>query len=149
MKIVAALLLLLAPCATVAGTMPADDAPIRDAMTKMYQAADDGDADRFMDWYAHSPALIVTFDGQSMRGWQPNLEQQRRWWSNKPPSVVYTDEHQPEITLQSPDVATSLQWLLVGDPHSAGKPRRLVITSVRKKLPEGWRIIVAHKSLVQ
>jgi len=144
------LLLLLLPSVTMAATpsIGQSEAQIRDALKSMHEAADASDADHFMEWYSHSPALIITFDGQSVRGWQANLDQQRQWWSGKKSDVVYSDERPPEIAIQSGDVATTVQWMSVGGPHSLKPPMRVVVSSVWKKMPDGWRIVLAHESSV-
>lgn len=113
----------------------------------MTRAADALDADRFMAWYWNSPSLAITFDGETLRGWAPILDQQRRWWSDQAGGASFAEERPPEITLQGPGVATSIQWMTVSGP-TARKPARLVITSVWMKRPEGWRIVLAHESLV-
>ena len=150
MKARLTLLLLLLSSVTMAATPSTgrDEAQIRDALKSMHDAADASNAERFMQWYSHSPTLIVTFDGQSVRGWQANLDQQRQWWSGKKSDVTYSDERPPEIAIQSEGLATTVQWMSVGSPHSPKPPMRLVVSSVWKRMPEGWRIVLAHESSV-
>jgi len=126
-----------------------DEVQIQNALEKMNQAAGVLDADRFMAWYLHSPSLVLIFDGQTIRGWQANLDQQHKWWSGIKPGMIYTDERAPEITLQSADIATTLQWMLVDNSRGAAHPTRLTVTSVWKHVPDGWRIIMAHESLTR
>jgi len=115
------------------------------AIDDMNKAAAKLDADAFMRSYWHSPDLVITFDGETMRGWTAILAEQHKWWSDKGAGITFTEERAPEIVAQSKDVVTSLQWMKVS--RSGSKPSQLVITSVWKKLPEGWRVVVAHETL--
>jgi uncharacterized protein (TIGR02246 family) len=121
---------------------------VRSAIADMNKAAASLDADRFMTWYWNSPSLAITFDGQTMRGWQSILEQQRKWWSDKNSGVQFTEQRPPDIVMQGADVASSIQWMTIGSTAESVKPAQLVITSVWKKRAEGWRIVLAHESLV-
>lgn len=121
---------------------------MRTAIGDMNKSAESLDADRFMIWYWNSPSLTITFDDETLRGWQPVLDQQRRWWSDKISGIKFTEQRPPEIIMQDASIVTSIQWMTVGSAAESGKPARLVVTSVWKKLPEGWRIVIAHESLV-
>jgi ketosteroid isomerase-like protein len=138
---------ILAACAHASGPGQAAEPELRAAIADMTAAAVDLDADQFMTWYWNSPSLTITFDGETMRGWRPILDQQRKWWSEPADGVTYVETRPAEITLQSDTVATTLQWMTVGDAANA-EPAELVITSVWKKLPEGWRIVLAHETLL-
>jgi uncharacterized protein (TIGR02246 family) len=146
-----ALLFLVAPMfsgAAAAETVGAE-APLRAALSAMQDAANAHDTDRFMHWYLHDNSLVITFDGDTMRGWQAIRDQQLAWWENGKSKAVYSEEQRPEITMQGADVATTVQWLKVNGPtlDSKAKPARLVVTSVWKQRPEGWRIVLGHESL--
>jgi uncharacterized protein (TIGR02246 family) len=120
---------------------------VRRAMAQMNSAAAALDADAFMAWYWKSPSLVITFDGEVMHGWQNILSAQRKWWSDKNSGIAFSEEREPEIVSQGPAVLTSIQWMSVRDAKRA-KPSRLIITSVWRKRPEGWRIVLAHESLI-
>ena len=146
-----ALLFLLAPMLSGA-TAPepvAAEAPIRAALSAMQDAANAHDTDRFMIWYLHDNSLVITFNGDTVRGWQAIRNQQLAWWENGKSKAVYSEEQRPEITMQGADVATTIQWLKVHGPTLDGKAKRarLVVTSVWKQRPEGWRIVLAHESV--
>jgi len=113
----------------------------------MMSAAGKLDADEFMRSYWQSPALAITFDGETLRGWGAILSEQRKWWSDKNSGIKFEEGRPPEIVYQGSDVATSIQWMNVTSPEKK-KPRRLVITSVWRKLPEGWRVVLAHETLI-
>lgn len=141
----ALLLPVIAHAAAVQAEAP--EAEVRDALASMNSAAADLNADEFMGWYWDSPSLVITFDGETMRGWEKILAEQRKWWSDKSSGIKFAEQRPAEIMMQGSGVATSIQWMAVG-PGDGGNPSKLVITSVWKKLPQGWRIVVAHESLV-
>ncbi|MFT3968354.1 MAG: nuclear transport factor 2 family protein [Sphingobium sp.] len=149
MRLVAIALLLSAPANAELASAGAQDpeSEVRTAIAGMNKAASDLDADRFMDWYWNSPSLTITFDGETMRGWQPVLDQQRKWWSDKQAGIRFLEQRPAEIVARDADVVTSVQWMTVGSGTEGARPAQLVITSVWKKLPEGWRIVLAHETL--
>ncbi|MCW2414225.1 ketosteroid isomerase-like protein [Sphingobium sp. B8D3A] len=112
----------------------------------MISAAEKLDADDFMRSYWQSPSLVITFDGETMRGWDVILSEQRKWWSDKNAGIKFKEGRPAEIVSQGNDVATSIQWMNVTDAGHK-KPGKLVITSVWRKLPEGWRVVLAHETL--
>lgn len=120
---------------------------VRKAIAQMNSAAAARDADAFMAWYWNSPSLVVTFDGEVMRGWKNILAAQRGWWSDKNAQISFSEEREPEIMSQAPNVVTSIQWVRVRDAATA-KSSKLVVTSVWRKRAEGWRIVLAHESLI-
>ena len=132
-------------------TAPAAKDELRALLGEMLEAANKHDTDRFMAVYARSPSLQVTFDDLTMRGWQTVRDQQLQWWDNGRSDAVYRMRSAPEITEISPDVIATLQSMEVTSTGSNGKKAtvQVVATSVWKKLPEGWRIVLAHESLVQ
>ena len=124
------------------------ESQVRAAIVDMNKAAAKLDADKFMTWYWNSPSLTITFDGQTIRGWQSILDQQRKWWSDTKSGIEYAEQRSPEVVMLSVDVVTSVQWMTVGSGAKGEKPAQLVITSVWKKHAEGWRIVLAHESLI-
>lgn len=144
-----ALGLLLAAPAVIQAFAPLQQSAeieVRAALVEMNAAAAELDADRFMAWYWNSPSLMITFDDQTMNGWQDILSQQKDWWSDKSSGVQYSEERPALVVVQSADVVTTVQWMMVRDGQGA-LLTRLVVTSVWKKLPEGWRIVLAHETL--
>ena len=127
-------------------TDPTDQ--VRAAIVDMNKAAAKLDADGFMRSYWQSPDLTITFDGDTMRDWTTILGEQRKWWSDKRTGITFAEERPPEVLAQGGGIVTSIQWMKVTSVGGK-KPSRLVITSVWKKLPEGWRIVLAHETLVR
>jgi len=62
-----------------------------------------------------------SFDGETMRGWETILREQRKWWSDKNAGIRFSKQRPPEMVQQGAGVVT----------------------------PEGWRIVLAHESLVR
>jgi ketosteroid isomerase-like protein len=120
-------------------------------LAEMLLAANAHDTDRFMAAYAHNQMLIVTFDDTTIHGWQAVRDQQLQWWDNGRSTGIYTENSAPEVAVINDTVVSTLQSMTVTDtaPDGAKRTARLVATSVWKKLPEGWPIVVAHESLIQ
>ena len=135
----------------------ADDAPpsvqaqLAPLLDEMLAAANAHDTDRFMAVYARSDDLVVQFDDQTLRGWQTVRDQQDEWWAGGTSDAVYRYRSAPEITVIAPDVVSTLQSMDVASTMPDGKKGSVLVvaTSVWRKLPEGWRIVVAHESLIQ
>jgi ketosteroid isomerase-like protein len=76
-------------------------------------------------------------------------------WAEPPPRASKDEllalRSAPEITEISADVIATLQSMEVTSTGPDGKQAsaQVVATSVWKKLPEGWRIVLAHESLIQ
>jgi ketosteroid isomerase-like protein len=137
---------------TVFAAPPSASAPkqIQPLLDEMMLAANAHDTDRFMALYARSPELVVTFDDMTMHGWQVVRDQQLQWWDNGKSNAVYSQSAAPEVTVISATVVATLQSMTVTSitPDGATRSAKVVATSVWKKLPEGWRILVAHESLI-
>jgi ketosteroid isomerase-like protein len=123
---------------------------LKPLLAEMMLAANAHDADRFMAAYAHDEKLVVTFDDMTMHGWQVVRDQQLQWWDNGKSNAIYSQSAAPEITVISATVLSTLQSMTVTSTAPDGTKRnaKVVATSIWKKLPEGWRIVVAHESLI-
>lgn len=150
-------LLLLVAALLAPAYAHADDAPpsiqaqVTPLLDEMLAAANAHDTDRFMALYARGDALVVQFDDQTLRGWQTVRDQQDEWWASGTSDAVYRNRSAPEITVIAPDVVSTLQSMDVASTMPDGKKGSVLVvaTSVWRKLPEGWRIVVAHESLIQ
>lgn len=130
---------------------PSIQAQLTPLLNEMLAAANAHDTDRFMAVYARSNELVVTFDDQTMRGWQTVRDQQFEWWDGGNSDAAYRLRSAPEITVITPDVVSTLQSMEVASTLPDGKKGSVLVvaTSIWRKLPEGWRIVVAHESLNQ
>lgn len=120
-------------------------------LEEMLLAANAHDTDRFMAVYANSPALVVTFDDMTMHGWKTVRDQQLEWWNGGTSDAVYRLRAAPTVTPISEDVIATLQSMDVTStaPDGTKATMQVVATSVWRKLPEGWRIVLAHESLIR
>jgi ketosteroid isomerase-like protein len=117
---------------------------------EMFAAANAHDTDRHLAAYQHSPALIFVANDQEIHGWDALREQQLKWWQNGRSDAVYTVLGAPEYAMPASDVVVQTYFL---DSRRAGADgathgAHLAVTDVWRKLPEGWRIVYAHESVV-
>lgn len=144
-------------CAVFAGSIHAADvapsaqAQIQSVMAQMHQAVAAHDTDRFMTGYLHEPSLVFAIDGKVIHGWDALHAQQLIWWRKGKSDVVYTPQGKTEFMLLAPDVAITTEALKSHRTQPDGKVSdgTLVVTSVWKKLAQGWRIVYAHESWVR
>jgi ketosteroid isomerase-like protein len=124
---------------------PADaDTAIRKLLDDQVAAWNRGDVVAFMEGYWKSPQ--TTFSGGSgvLRGWQAVLERYRCQYPDRAAMgrLLFSDL---EISLLAPNAALVLgHWQLERAQDRPGG----VFTLVLRKLPEGWRIVHDHTSVV-
>lgn len=125
------------------------ESELRPLLDEMMVSANAHDSDRFMALYQKSPTLTISFDDMVLTGFDAILAQQKQWWNNGKATPVYTELAPARIQPISADVSATLQTLEVkaGPDAPASKRAKLTITSVWKRLPEGWRIVLAHESM--
>lgn len=94
------------------------------------------------------PSLVFAIDGRVIRGWDALHAQQLIWWRNGKSDVVYTPQGKTEFTALSSDVAVTTESLASHRtlPDAKVRDGTLVVTSIWKKLPQGWRIVYGHES---
>ncbi|MGH7533705.1 MAG: YybH family protein [Gemmatimonadales bacterium] len=119
-------------------------------MADQLPAGNAHDADRFLAAFAHDSTLLFVFNGTIIRGYEPLLEQQRKWWSNGAGGVVYSRTAPPEVTILAPGVALAVDRLASRHTLPSGEVRTgdFVVMLVWRLRPEGWRIVAAHESTV-
>ncbi len=140
--------ILFAGCAPVKTDAPSAQRQIQPLMDAMAVAANAHDTDAYMAFYQHSPSLIFAIDGRIIRGWDALHAQQLIWWKNGKSDVVYTPSVAPEFEVLTPDLVVSTQMLSSRRTAPDGKisTGTFVVTSVWKRLPQGWRIVYGHES---
>jgi ketosteroid isomerase-like protein len=153
MKAPASILLaaVLAVSGKAACAAPVVQAEIQQQLQQMMQAANDHDTEQFMSHDLRSPSLVVYFETEAVHGWQAVHDQQLRSWDSGRSTGVYRLRSAPGITVVGTDLATSSQALAVTETLPDGRTRsaNLVVTSVWKKLPVGWRIVQENESFVR
>lgn len=118
---------------------------------EMEAAANAHDTDRHLALYAHTPSLQFVINDQLIVGWNALREKQQQWWKNGKTDVVYQLSAPPDFMMLAPDAVVVTFFLTSHRTLPDGTPQdtRFGISSIWKKLPEGWRIIYAHESTVK
>ena len=117
-------------------------------LAEMLLAANVADTDRFMVAFVQSPDLIFTIQDMTLVGWQTLREQQLKWWNYGKAKGEYAQRTAPIIKHLAQDLVVTVQALAASSPLPDGtRPsRNLSFTAIWKKLPQGWRIHLAHES---
>ncbi len=117
-------------------------------LDEMLLAANAHDTDRFMVAFAQSPELVFTIHDMTFIGWKELRAQQLKWWDYGKAKGQYAERTTPlfkplgrglVVTVQALTSKTSL-------PDGAIRNKNFSFTAIWKKLPQGWRIVVAHES---
>ena len=127
-----------------ASSREADRAAIEAVLTAQQKAWNQGDVERFLDGYWHSPEL--TFSGSSgvSRGWDGVLARYQRTYPDRA-AMGHLDFSKLEFRFLGPDAALVLgQWHLQRESGDVGG----VFSLVWQRFPAGWRIIHDHTSAV-
>ncbi len=117
---------------------------VRAVLEKQVAAWNGGDVQGFMEGYWNSPRTTFAGANGVLRGWQKVLERYRRDYPDR--SAMGTLRFSNlEITVLSPHAALVLgHWELERSNDRPGG----VFTLVLRQLPQGWRIIHDHTSVV-
>jgi ketosteroid isomerase-like protein len=112
------------------------------------RAADAHDTARHMALFAHDPNLVFAINGRVIHGWDALYAQQLKWWRNGKSDVVYTQSGPAELLPLDVDAVVTTQTLSSRRTGPDGKTSTgsFVVTSIWKKLPQGWRIVYGHES---
>jgi len=146
---------LVAAAAIVAAVVGATRTPAQDrnaerkaieqVLLEQQEAWNAGDVEKFMTGYWHSPELTFSGAGGVRRGWDAVLARYKR---NYPDRAAMGDLtfSSLEVRFLGPEAALVLgQWHLSRPPdNDVGG----VFSLVFQKVPNGWRIIHDHTSIV-
>jgi uncharacterized protein (TIGR02246 family) len=114
-------------------------------LREQQEAWNQGNVEKFLEGYWHSPEL--TFSGSSgvQRGWDAVLARYKRNYPDRE-TMGRLDFTGLEFRFLGPDAALVLgEWHLTRPP---GNDAGGVFSLVLQKFPEGWRIIHDHTSAV-
>ena len=117
---------------------------IRQVLDAQVAAWNRGDVDAFLDGYWKSESTVFSGTQGILRGWQALRERYRRSYPDRLAmgTLSFTGL---EVTPLCPDAALVLgHWRL----DRAAGPIGGVFSLVLRRLPEGWRIIADHTSVV-
>ncbi len=123
-------------------TQQADRAAIKSVLTAQQDAWNQGDVDKFLIGYWHSPDL--TFSGSSgiSRGWDGVLARYKKSYPDRA-AMGQLDFFNLEFRFLGRDAALVLgHWHLKREKGDVGG----VFSLVWQRFPEGWRIIHDHTS---
>jgi ketosteroid isomerase-like protein len=104
-----------------------------------------------MSVYSHTSNLVLVFDDQKINGWRAARDQQEQWWNNGKTDVTYALRSPVEIAQVARDVIVTFQRLAstLTAADGAKKTTNLNATSIWRKEPSGWKIVIAHESFVE
>lgn len=128
----------------------ADRSEITQAIAAMKAAANAHDSDRHVAFYAKDTSLVFVINSDKIVGWQPLLEQQRKWWNYGKTDVTYTQVGETDFSMPAPGLVMTTYFLKSASsgPDGSAVEMRFGISALWQKRSEGWRIIYAHESVV-
>lgn len=124
---------------------------IQTMLNEMLRLANAHDTDRFMTFYLRQPSLIYVNNGIVIHGWDNLRTQQLKWWKYGKSDAVYRVNGPTEFTVLAPGVVVTTEPRASIRTGADGKPSRneFVVSEIWKKLPEGWRIVYGHESVLR
>lgn len=136
---------------SVHAASPSPQQQVQPFVAASVEAANAHDTDSYMALFQKSSNLVFAIDGRIIRGWDGLHAQQLIWWKNGKSDAVYTVTAAPEFDTLASDTVLVTQLFSSRRTGADGKPSvgTAVVTSVWKRLPEGWRIVYAHESWVR
>ena len=122
-----------------------DRAAITKILDEQQIAWNNGDVIGFMKGYWNSPELTFAGSGGIARGWESVLARYKREYPDQA-AMGQVNFSNVEVRFLGPDAALVLgQWHLRRSSGDIGG----VFSLVFQRLPEGWRIVHDHTSLVK
>jgi ketosteroid isomerase-like protein len=111
-------------------------------------AANAHDTDRFLTAYLHDSTLVLVFNGVVTTGFTAVHDLQLKWWNNGKSDVAYSERGPAMFRVLGPDAVVVTQSLASRRTGADGPvvTGTFTATSVWQKLPQGWRIVLAHES---
>jgi ketosteroid isomerase-like protein len=115
-------------------------------VSQQYTAVAAGNIEKYLEPFWKSPLLIYISEGAIWKGWdemRSHVERDYPDWKH----VGHPILERMEISVVDVATASTLEWWDMTFPSSARVNG--TTTSVWRKVPEGWRIIVTNTSVVQ
>ena len=111
-------------------------------------AANAHDTDSFLAPFLHDASLIFVIDGEVIHGFDNLHVQQLKWWNGGKGGATYTEQAPPDFVSLSSKAVLVTQQLASHRTMPDGKPSegKLVVTTIWRRLPAGWRVIYCHES---
>jgi ketosteroid isomerase-like protein len=122
-----------------------DRAAITKILDEQQSTWNSGDVTSFMKGYWNSPEVTFAGSGGIARGWESVLARYKREYPDQA-AMGQVNFSNVEVRFLAPDAALVLgQWHLRRSSGDIGG----VFSLVFQRLPEGWRIVHDHTSLVK
>jgi ketosteroid isomerase-like protein len=111
-------------------------------------AANAHDTDSFLATFLHDASLVFVINGEVTRGFDNLHEQHLKWWNQGKSGATYTERTPPDFISLSSKAVLVTQQLASHRMMPDGKPSegKLVVTTIWRRLPAGWRVIYCHES---
>lgn len=111
-------------------------------------AANAHDTDRFLATFLDDASLIFVIDGEVIRGFDNLHEQQLKWWNQGRSGATYAEQAPPDFISLSSKAVLVTQQLSSHRAMPDGTPRevKVVVTTIWRRLPAGWRVTYCHES---
>lgn len=103
-----------------------------------------GDVNGFMQGYWNSPFLTFSSGGKIQRGWQETMDRYRTTYPNRETMGQLKFDDLDALALGSDHALVTGSWLLEREEPVGG-----VFSLIFRRLPEGWRIIHDHTSVLE
>ncbi len=118
------------------------------SLAEMGAAANAHDVERHMAFYARDPSVTLIVNGESISGWHAIRDRQREWWKNGKADIAYEIKGQPQFLVLAPDVIlTTLLMTRRARVNEGPTESDLAVSSIWKKLADGWRVVYSHESM--
>jgi hypothetical protein len=101
--------------------------------------------DEFLDGFLHSDDLVVVVEGETIRGWDLLSKAYRGGYPNPQEMGILTIDR-VQVQMLAPDLGFALGSFTLTFPK---KKEFGTDTIIMKKVPEGWREMISHTSMVE
>jgi len=142
------LTLALVPRGDAADTSIESRTEVGAALKGRGDAANAHDVERHVGYYAHTRGVTLIVDGEAFVGWVTIRDKQKEWWNQGKTDVVYQPQGPPDFQELAPGVMVSTLLMTARRTLPSGevKEGRFAVSSIWRKLPEGWKIVYSHES---
>lgn len=142
------LICLLVATGAQAQSRPSAAQQILPLLHEQMVAANAHDTDRFLASFLHDTSLLFVINGEVIRGFDNLHEQQIKWWNRGNSDATYTEQTPPDFNSLSSKMVLVTQQLASHRTMPDGKPGegKLVVTTIWRRYPAGWRVIYCHES---
>lgn len=128
--------------------LEAFESAVRPLLAELEASANAHDTDRHMALYARGPSLTFVANGEIVRGWDQLRQLQSQWWSDDKARGSYKYLDGPIIEVLGDDAGVTT-LLIAAEKKAADRSvvtKTLAYSALWRRLPEGWRITLAHES---